>query len=205
MPKPTQQPPHPVAVMVSGTGRHLNHLAQLASSGELPIEIRLCISSKTGVGALQFAEHWNIPVEVPDPARDLSPEAYGEMIFAMLEERGVQTVILAGFLRFLPIPTRWENRVLNIHPSLLPAFGGAGYYGHHVHDAVIKRGCTLSGCTVHYVDNVFDNGPILVQRSCKVHASYDPDTLASRVFEQELIAYPEAIRMHLARMAESKS
>ncbi|MCP5022011.1 MAG: phosphoribosylglycinamide formyltransferase [bacterium] len=204
MPKPTQQTRLPVAVMVSGTGRHLNHLAQLASSGELPIEICLCISSRAGVGALQFAGHWNIPVEVPDPARDLSPEAYGEMIFAMLEERGVQTVILAGFLRFLPIPARWENRVLNIHPSLLPAFGGAGYYGRHVHAAVIKRGCTLSGCTVHYVDNVFDNGPILVQRSCKVHASDDSDTLASRVFEQELIAYPEAIRMHLARMAESE-
>lgn len=202
MPKPTQQTRLPVAVMVSGTGRHLNHLAQLAASGELPIEVRLCISSKAGVGALQFAEQWNIPSEVPDPKRDLSPETYSEQIFAMLEQHGVQALILAGFLRFLPIPARWEKRVLNIHPSLLPAFGGAGYYGHHVHDAVIKRGCTVSGCTVHYVDNVFDNGPILVQRTCEVYAGDDSDSLASRVFEQELIAYPEAIRMHLALMAE---
>ncbi len=201
MPTPHKQGSHPVAVMVSGTGRHLNHLAKLASTGELPLDLRLCISSRSGVGALQFAKDWSIPVEIPDPKRELPPEEYSRSIFAMLEQHGVQTLILAGFLRFLPIPEKWEGRVLNIHPSLLPAFGGAGYYGHHVHDAVLKRGCKVSGCTVHHVDNVFDNGPILVQRTCEVLADDDADTLAARVFEQELIAYPEAIRLHLARLA----
>ncbi len=190
--------PHAVAVMVSGTGRHLDHLANLASQGELPLDIRLCISSKQGVAALDHAKRWNIASEVTDPARELSPEAYGQVVFGKLEALGVQTLILAGFLRYLPIPDSWAGRVLNIHPSLLPAFGGAGYYGHHVHEAVLKRGCKVSGCTVHYVDNVFDNGPILVQRTCPVEPGDDADCLAARVFAQELIAYPEAIRQHLA-------
>ena len=188
---------HPVAVMVSGTGRHLDHLAKLAASGELPIEVRLCLSTRSDIGALQHAKRWNIPVQVPDEPRELSPEAYSDLVFSALEHEGVRTLILAGFLRFLPIPEAWANRVLNIHPSLLPAFGGAGYYGHRVHDAVLKRGCKVSGCTVHYVDNVFDHGPILVQRTCPVLDNDDADSLASRVFSEELIAYPEALRRHL--------
>ncbi len=191
------QSTHPVAVMVSGTGRHLNHLAKLASTGELPIEVRHCISSKEGVGALQFADQWGVPNEVLDPKREMKADVYSELVFHRLDELGIQTLILAGFLRFLPIPDRWAGRVLNIHPSLLPAFGGTGYYGHHVHDAVLERGCKVSGCTVHYVDNVFDNGPILVQRTCEVIVGDTADTLADRVFEQELIAYPQAIREHL--------
>ncbi|MDF1837731.1 MAG: phosphoribosylglycinamide formyltransferase [Planctomycetota bacterium] len=189
--------PHPVAVMVSGTGRHLDHLAQLASAGELPLDIRLCLSSREGVGALDHAKRWNIPSQVPDAGRELTPEVYGELIFRTLEAAGVQTLILAGFLRFLPIPEAWENRGWNIHPSLLPAFGGPGFYGHHVHEAVLKRGCKVSGCTVHYVDNIFDNGPILVQRTCEVLDDDNEDTLAARVFAEELEAYPEAIRKHL--------
>ena len=92
------------------------------------------------------------------------------------------------------IPEAWEGRVLNIHPSLLPAFGGAGYYGHHVHTAALARGVQISGCTVHLVDNQFDNGPILLQRACPVLPGDDPDSLAARVFEVELEAYPQAVR-----------
>lgn len=188
---------HPVAILVSGTGRHLDHFAQLAASGELPIEVKLCVSSKPGVGALEHAKRWNIPSLVPDASRTDTPEQYSERVFALMEQYGVSTVLLAGFLRFLKIPEAWNGRVLNIHPSLLPAFGGAGYYGHHVHDAVIKRGCKVSGCTVHYVDNVFDNGPIVVQRTCQVLPDDDADALAGRVFGEELIGYPEALRLHL--------
>jgi phosphoribosylglycinamide formyltransferase-1 len=184
--------------MVSGTGRHLNHLARLAQEGALPLDIRLCLSSRLGVKALEHAETWGIPHEVSDPQGHLSPQEYGSLVFDRLEKAGVHTLILAGFLRYLPIPEAWNHRVLNIHPSLLPSFGGKGYYGHHVHDAVLKRGCKVSGCTVHYVDNVFDNGPILVQRTCPVLPEDDTDSLADRVFQEELLAYPEALRMHLA-------
>jgi phosphoribosylglycinamide formyltransferase-1 len=198
MNSPSNEALHPVAVMVSGTGRHLDHLAQLSSSAELPVDIRLCISSRHGVAALEHARRWDIPCQVPDEKRELTAEAYSALIFSTLEEAGVRTLILAGFLRFLPIPDAWQNRVLNIHPSLLPSFGGAGFYGHHVHDAVLKRGCKVSGCTVHYVDNVFDHGPILVQRTCPVLPGDNSERLASRVFEEELIAYPAALRLHLA-------
>ncbi len=107
--------------------------------------------------------------------------------------------MLAGFLRFLPIPERWIGRVLNIHPSLLPAFGGKGYYGDRVHRAALERGVQFTGCTVHYVDNVYDNGPILLQRCIEVLESDDVESLAARVFELEKISLPEAIRQHFSQ------
>ena len=101
--------------------------------------------------------------------------------------------MLAGFLKKLWIPEQWQGRVLNIHPSLLPAFGGKGYWGHHVHQAVLDRGCQVSGCTVHLVDDVYDNGPILVQRWCEVRPDDTVETLSRRVFDEELIALPEGL------------
>ena len=188
---------HPCAVLVGGTGRHLDNLSQRVQQGELPLDIRLCISHKSGVRALELAEHHGIDSLVVDPERKLDPVELSDTVFGALEKAGIQTVLLAGWLRFLPIPNVWSERVLNIHPSLLPAFGGQGFYGSRVHRAVLKRGCKVTGCTVHYVDNIFDNGPILVQRTCRVEGDDTVDTLAARVFEQELIAYEEAIRLHL--------
>lgn len=189
----------PVAVFVSGTGRHLENLARLARTGELAIDVRLCLSNKAGVKALDRARAANVEALVLDPERALDAAAFSEAAFAAVEERGCETVLLAGFLRLLVIPDRWLGRVLNIHPSLLPAFGGQGFYGDRVHKGVLERGCEITGCTVHYVDNEYDHGPILHQRACKVQPGDDVEALAARVFAEEELAFPEAIRRHLAR------
>ena len=107
----------------------------------------------------------------------------------------VDLVIMAGFLRRWIFPAAYEGRVLNIHPALLPKYGGKGYYGHHVHEAVLKAGEKESGCTVHFADHHYDRGPILVQKRVPVLPGDTPDTLAARVFEAECEAYPEAIEL----------
>ena len=114
-------------------------------------------------------------------------------VFEQLDDRGIDLVCLAGFLWKLVIPAPYRDRVLNIHPSLLPAFGGQGMYGHHVHESVLAAGCKVSGCTVHFANGAYDEGPILIQRCCPVVFNDTPTTLAARVFEQECIAYPEAV------------
>jgi folate-dependent phosphoribosylglycinamide formyltransferase PurN len=107
----------------------------------------------------------------------------------------VDLVVQGGWLCLWKIPARYENRVMNIHPALLPSFGGQGMWGHHVHEAVLKAGCKISGCTVHFCTNDYDKGPIIVQRACEVRNDDTPETLAARVFEQECIAYPQAIKL----------
>ena len=104
-------------------------------------------------------------------------------------------MVQGGWLCLWKIPERYENRVMNIHPALLPSFGGQGMWGHHVHEAVLAAGCKVSGCTVHFCTNEYDKGSIIVQRACEVKDDDTPDTLAKRVFEQECIAYPQAIKL----------
>lgn len=183
-----------VAVLVSGTGRHLENLCSLARAGELNAEIALCISSRPGVLALDRADRAGVPRVVLEKQDDQSDEDYGARIFARIREAGATTVVLAGFLRKLWIPADFRGRVVNVHPSLLPAFGGKGFYGDRVHRAVLSRGCQVTGCTVHLVDEVYDNGPILVQRWCEVHPGDTVKSLAGRVFAEELIALPEGLR-----------
>jgi folate-dependent phosphoribosylglycinamide formyltransferase PurN len=102
---------------------------------------------------------------------------------------------MAGFLQLITIPEDFQHRVMNIHPALIPAFSGKGFYGHHVHEAALAMGVKVSGCTVHFADNQYDHGPIILQRVVPVLDDDTPDTLAARVFEQESEAYPEAIRL----------
>jgi len=186
-----------IAVFVSGTGRHLENLAQLAQAGELPIEIALVVADRPGIASLDRAESFGLEAIVLDPERELAAPAFGACALREVEAKGCDCIVLAGFLRKLVYPPRWEHRILNIHPSLLPAFGGKGFWGHHVHEAVLARGCKLSGCTVHYVDDQYDHGPILVQRAVEVRPDDDADALAARVFEAELEALPEALRLHI--------
>lgn len=187
-----------VAVLVSGGGRSLENLHKLQTSGELSSEIALVISNRADAYAIERAARLHIPSLIIDAERSKSPEEFSELTFGAIEEAGCTLAVLAGFLRYLPIPQEWEGRVLNIHPSLLPAFGGKGYYGDKVHAAVLKRGVKFTGCTVHYVDNVYDNGPIAIQRAIPVNADDTVETLGGRVFEEEMIALPEAINMHFA-------
>ena len=187
---------HRVAVLVSGTGRHLENLALLAQRGEIDAEISLCISSRDGVAALERAERFEVPRQVITSTRGEDAADYGARIFEAIEGARADTVVCAGFLKKLWIPDAYRGRVINIHPSLLPAFGGKGFYGDHVHRAVLERGCKISGCTVHLVDEVYDNGPILVQRACAVQPDDTVETLAARVFAEELIALPDGLREH---------
>ena len=124
-----------------------------------------------------------------------SVQAYSDKITSLLAAAKVDLVIQAGFLSLWRIPERYVGRAMNIHPALLPSFGGQGMYGNHVHQAVLAAGCKVSGCTVHFVTNEYDRGPIIIQRCAAVLENDTPETLAGRIFEQELIAYPEAITL----------
>ena len=119
-------------------------------------------------------------------------------IFRMLDAANPDLVCCAGWLCLLDVPQRYRGKVMNIHPALLPKFGGKGMHGHHVHSAILAAGEKESGCTVHFADNTYDTGPTIIQKKVPVHPTDTPDTLAARVFEQECLAYPEAIRMYIA-------
>jgi phosphoribosylglycinamide formyltransferase-1 len=188
-----------VAVLVSGSGRSLENLVERVRDRQLDCTIALVVSSTPKAYALERARRHEIPSVVIDPERKLGAEEFSRDVFTAVESFDCDVVVMAGFLRLLPVPARWLGRVLNIHPSLLPAFGGKGFYGERVHKAVIERGVQFTGCTVHYVDNEYDHGPILLQRCIAVNPDDTPETLAARVFEEEKIALPEALRRHLAR------
>ena len=191
-----QQSPLPIAVLISGTGRTLHNLIDKIDAGSLDVEIKLVISSQVGAGGLKIAADASIPSLVVDRGQFDSPEAFSQAVFAPCRDAGVKLAAMAGFLSFVPIPSDFENRVVNIHPALIPAFCGKGFYGHHVHQAVLEYGAKVSGCTVHLVDNQYDHGPIILQRVVPVLDDDTPDSLAARVFQAECEAYPEALRLH---------
>ena len=184
-----------VAVFLSGGGRTLANLIEHQHQHGLPIEFPLVISSRSDVKGVDIARDAGIDTRVVRKRDFTIDTEYAEAMFGPCRAVGAEFVVMAGFLKHVLIPADFENRVINIHPSLLPAFGGKGMFGHNVHAAAIKRGVTVSGCTVHYVDNHYDNGPILLQKTCPVHRDDTPDSLAARVFEVECEALPEAIRM----------
>ena len=193
--------PLPIAVLISGGGTTLRNLIEKQRDGSLPVEIRLVISSNAAARGRQFAEEAGIRTLVVERKSQPSAEAFSEAIFGPCRAAGVQLVVMGGFLKHTIIPPDFENRVINIHPSLIPAFCGHGMYGQRVHEAVLASGATQTGCTVHFVDNVYDNGPIILQRAVPVLAGDTPQSLAARVFEAECEALPEAIR----RIAAEKS
>jgi len=193
-----------IAVFVSGSGRSLENLIERTHSGDLDGRVALVLSSTPRAFALERAKRHEIPSVVIDPDRKLTVEEFSRDAFAAVESFDCELVVMAGFLRLVQIPARWIGRVLNIHPSLLPAFGGKGYYGERVHKAVLERGVQFTGCTVHYVDNEYDHGPILLQRCIPVRADDTPETLAARVFEEEKIALPEALRVHFSRTRSAR-
>ncbi len=186
--------PVPVAVFLSGGGRTLANMIQHRDEQGLPIEIRLVISSRAKVRGLQIARDDGIETLVVRKRDCADADDYSQAMFSPVRGCGAELVVMAGFLKHVLIPADFAGRVINIHPSLLPDFGGAGMYGHHVHQAVLDSGAAVSGCTVHFVDNHYDQGPIILQRSCDVRPDDTPETLAARVFEQECQALPAAIR-----------
>ena len=179
-----------VAVLVSGTGRHLENFASLARSGELDIEVGLVISNKTGVRALEHAARFELEALVLDPSRELDDATFGREAFAAIEAAGCELVLLAGFLRKLDVPESWAGRVLNIHPSLLPSFPGLDPHGQ-----ALRAGVKLSGATVHFVIPETDAGPIVMQGAVPVSDHDTADTLSERILEVEHRIYPEALRL----------
>jgi formyltetrahydrofolate-dependent phosphoribosylglycinamide formyltransferase len=187
--------PFRIAVLISGGGTTLLNLLEKVAAGRLPVEIALVISSSPTARGLQFAADAGIPSKVISRGCFASQDEFSRAVFDPCRQAGVDLVVLGGFLKRLTIPEDFANRVVNIHPALVPAFCGDGFYGHHVHEAVLRYGAKLSGCTVHFADNQYDHGPVIVQRAVPVCDDDTPETLAARVFEAECEAYPEALRL----------
>jgi formyltetrahydrofolate-dependent phosphoribosylglycinamide formyltransferase len=189
-----------LAVLISGSGRTLDNLLEWIAAGRLAASVETVVSSRADVRGVRIAERAGIPVAVL-PRAGRAVEAWSDEIFAACRAARADLVVMAGFLHLVRIPADFAGRVVNIHPSLLPAFGGQGFHGMHVHRAVIERGCTVSGCTVHLVDDEYDHGRILLQKAVPVLPDDTPESLAARVFAAECHALPEAI----ARIAATLS
>jgi formyltetrahydrofolate-dependent phosphoribosylglycinamide formyltransferase len=187
--------PLKLAVLVSGSGTTLQNLLDEIAAGRLNASVEVVIGSKPGLKGLERAASAKvINFVVERSAYDDCP-AFSKAVFDLVDDANVDLVCLAGWLCLLDIPEKYRGRVMNIHPALLPSFGGKGMYGRKVHQAVIDHGCKVSGCTVHFVDASYDTGPIILQRTCPVLDDDTAETLAARVFNEEKIAYPEAIRL----------
>ena len=183
-----------LAVLLSGSGTTLENLFEKIEAGELPVEIAVVISSRSDAYGLQRATKRGVPTHVFARKKYGSLEEYTDAVFGAVRDHGAEFVALAGFMVMIGIPDDFRNRVLNVHPALLPSFGGKGMYGHLVHEAVLEQGCKVTGCTVHIVNEEYDRGPIVMQKAVPVLEGDTPDTLASRVQAAEREAYPEAVR-----------
>jgi phosphoribosylglycinamide formyltransferase 1 len=181
------------AVLLSGGGTTLQNLLDKIADGRLAAKVVLVVSSKADAYGLERARRAGIGTVVVNRKEAGSLEAFSQRIFAACRDAAVDLVCLGGFLQLLQVPDDFAGRVMNIHPALIPAFCGKGYYGHFVHEAVLAYGAKITGCTVHFVDNQYDHGPIILQRTVSVLEDDTPETLAARVFAQECEGYPEAI------------
>ena len=176
-----------IAVLVSGGGTNLQALIDAQQRGEIPQgRIALVLASKPGVYALERAKQAGIPSDVLVPREFPTQEAYDEALIGKLEAAGTDLVILAGFLTIISetVVNRFENRIINVHPSLIPSFCGEGFYGLRVHEEALRRGVKVTGATVHFVNNVCDGGPIILQRAVEVRDGDTPETLQRRVMEE---------------------
>ncbi len=174
-------------VFLSGSGRTLVNLVERMRDWDAPAEVALVVTSRECPGA-ERARSLGLPTQVI--AGDVSAAAAE----SLAREANADLFVLAGYLRLLGVPDRLRGRVVNIHPALLPAFGGAGMFGERVHRAVLDAGCKVTGCTAHICDDCYDTGPILAQACCPVLPGDTPATLAARVFELECDLYPRVIR-----------
>ncbi|MCH2115047.1 MAG: phosphoribosylglycinamide formyltransferase [Pirellulales bacterium] len=184
-----------LAVLISGSGRTLKNLIDLAGAEKIPIDIDLVISSSAKAGGLQYAEQAGIPTKVVARTQFSSDAEYGNAIFSACRTAKANWVVMAGFLKLVPVADDFVGRVLNIHPSLIPSFCGPGMYGHRVHQGVLDRGAKVTGCTIHFVDNQYDAGPIIWQQPVPVFDDDTADSLADRVLEAEKEAYPHVLKL----------
>ncbi len=196
-----------IAVLVSGGGTNLQALLDAEKSGVLKSgEITLVISNKPGAYALERAAKAGVKTAVITKKECVSQGEFEARIRNTLEENGIDLIILAGFLAILSrdFTDRWAGRIINIHPSLIPSFCGAGFYGLHVHEAALARGVKVSGATVHYVNEIPDGGEIILQKAVSVLPGDTPETLQKRIMEEaEWILLPEAAEMVCRKLQEN--
>lgn len=183
-----------IAVLLSGSGTTLENIFEHIERGELPVEVAVVISSRADAYGIERAKKRGVPTHVFARKKYGSLGAYTDAIFGEVRDSGAELVALAGFMVQIGIPDDFKGRILNVHPALLPSFGGKGMYGHFVHEAVLEHGCKVTGCTVHVVDEEYDRGPIVMQRCVEVADDDTPDSLAERVQAAEREIYPLAIR-----------
>ncbi|MHC4433318.1 MAG: phosphoribosylglycinamide formyltransferase [Planctomycetota bacterium] len=184
-----------LGVLISGGGTTLMNILEYIKNGKLNAQVAVVISSLSKAGGVAKARNAGLDVKIVRKRDYADIDQFSKRIEAELIAADVDLIVQGGWLCLWKMPSRYENRVMNIHPALLPSFGGQGMWGHHVHEAVLKAGCKISGCTVHFCTNEYDKGPIIVQRACEARSDDTADTLAARVFEQECIAYPQAIKL----------
>ncbi len=187
-----------LAVLLSGGGTTLQNFLDRSADGRLNARVVQVVSNRADAFGLERARRACIPAAVFERRSYASPEEFSARIFDLCRRVRAELVCLAGFLQLIRVPDDFAGRVMNIHPALIPAFCGKGYYGRHVHEAALAHGVKVSGCTVHFADNQYDHGPIILQRTVPVLDDDTPETLAARVHEQENEAYPEAIHLFAA-------
>jgi len=187
--------PIQLAVLLSGSGRTLQNLVDHIADGRLHARIALVVSSRAEVLGVSRARQAGIETVVVPRKRYDSDEAYSRVLVALLDRTPPDLVVMAGYMHLFRFPEAYRGRVMNIHPGLLPEFGGPGMYGERVHRAVLEKGAKESGCTVHFADDQYDRGPTILRRKVPVLPAETVDTLAHRVFYEECRAYPEAIRL----------
>jgi phosphoribosylglycinamide formyltransferase-1 len=192
---PIVDPPIRLAVCVSGEGTTLQNLIDQIRARRLRAEIVQVVASRPRIGAIARAEAARLPLALAH-RNARSRTEFSASVFEPIRHSKADLVILAGFLSLLYIPADYKGRVLNVHPSLIPAFCGEGYYGSRVHQAVLEAGVKVSGCTVHFADDAYDNGPIILQRVVPVLDDDTVESLAARVFQEECKALPEAIALY---------
>lgn len=181
--------------LISGGGRTLLNLCDRIDDGMLNAEAALVIASRAEAAGVERARQRGLPVRIAACGDFASEPAMHDAITRWLLEAQVELACLCGYLRWMRVDPPLTGKVVNIHPALLPAFGGQGMHGERVHAAVLASGAKESGCSVHFVDEQYDHGPIILQRRCPVLPGDTVDSLAARVFEQECQAYPEAIAL----------
>lgn len=189
--------PMRLAVFASGGGSNFQAILDAVADGSLNATVALCLSNRSDAGALDRARAHQVATSVLPPSAFDTEESYVNVLMEKLNEHEVNFIALAGYMKKIPaeVVDAFRGRMLNIHPALLPAFGGPGMYGRRVHEAVFQHGVRWTGATVHLVDENFDTGPIVLQEPVPVHQDDTPQSLADRVLNIEHKIYPEALRL----------
>jgi phosphoribosylglycinamide formyltransferase-1 len=187
-----------LALFFSGTGGNALNLLRACRDGRIPAEVVLGLASTAKAGGIPRLEAEGLPVAVVSRPSFPDDAAFSDACYERAEAAGAGLIALCGWLKKLAVPARWAGRIVNIHPALLPAFGGPGMWGMHVHRAVLAAGAAESGCTVHVVDDLYDHGRILAQARVPVLPGDTPEDLQRRVYVQEMRLYPEALADYLA-------